>query len=42
MTFLDEGRMVDVAIRSAMLADAQVSVVPATVLDGDLGALLRW
>lgn len=37
-----EGRMVDVAIRSALLTDAKVRVVPATVLDGDIGALLRW
>jgi peptide subunit release factor 1 (eRF1) len=37
-----EGRMVDVAIRSALLADAQVRIVPATVLEGNIGALLRW
>jgi peptide subunit release factor 1 (eRF1) len=37
-----EGRLVDVAVRSALLGDAAVRVVPATVLDGDIGALLRW
>ena len=37
-----EGRLVDVAVRSALLADADVRVVPATVFDGDIGALLRW
>lgn len=37
-----EARLVDVAVRSALLADADVRVVPATVLDGDIGALLRW
>lgn len=37
-----DGRMVDVAIRSALLADSQVRIVPATVLDGNIGALLRW
>lgn len=37
-----EGRLVDVAVRAALLADAEVRVVPATVLDGNIGALLRW
>ena len=37
-----EGRLVDVAVRSAMLADAEVRIVPATVLDEAIGALLRW
>lgn len=37
-----EGRLVDVAIRSAMLTDADVRVVPSTVLDGNIGAILRW
>lgn len=37
-----EGRLVDIAVRSAMLGDADVRVVPATVLDEDIGALLRW
>jgi peptide subunit release factor 1 (eRF1) len=37
-----EGRMVDVAVRSALLTDAAVRIVPATVLDDDIGALLRW
>lgn len=37
-----DGRLVDVAVRSALLADADVCVVPATVLPGDIGALLRW
>lgn len=36
------GRLVDVAVRSALLTDADVRVVPATVLDGDIGAILRW
>ena len=37
-----EGRLVDVAVRSALLADAEVRVVPATVFEGAIGALLRW
>ena len=37
-----EGRLVDIAVRSAMLADSEVRIVPATVLDDDIGALLRW
>lgn len=36
------GRLVDVAVRSALLTDADVRIVPATVLDGDIGATLRW
>jgi len=36
------GRLVDVAVRSALLTDADVRVVPATVIDGDIGAILRW
>lgn len=36
-----EGRLVDVAVRSALLSGAAVRVVPRTV-DGGLGALLRW
>lgn len=39
---MTEGRMVDIAVRSALLADAEVRIVPATVLDGGIGALLRW
>ncbi|MFP5488479.1 MAG: Vms1/Ankzf1 family peptidyl-tRNA hydrolase [Acidimicrobiia bacterium] len=37
-----EGRLVDVMVRAALLTDAEVRVVPATVLDEDLGAILRW
>lgn len=37
-----DGRLVDVAVRTARLTDADVRVVPATVLDGDIGAILRW
>lgn len=37
-----DGRLADVAIRSALLTDADVRVVPATVLDGGIGAILRW
>lgn len=37
-----EGRLVDVAVRAALMTDADVRIVPATVLDGDIGALLRW
>lgn len=37
-----EGRLVDVAVRAALLTDADVRVVPATVLDENIGAILRW
>lgn len=37
-----EGRLVDVAVRAALLSGADVRIVPSTVLDGDIGALLRW
>lgn len=38
-----EGRLVDVAIRSALLSGAVVRVVPANTLPGGVvGALLRW
>jgi hypothetical protein len=37
-----DGRLVDIAVRSALLADSDVRVVPATVLEGNIAALLRW
>jgi hypothetical protein len=37
-----EGRLVDVAVRAALLGDADVRVVPGTVIEGNLGAILRW
>jgi hypothetical protein len=39
---MSEGRLVDVAVRSALLSDSDIRVVPATTVDDDLGAILRW
>jgi Bacterial archaeo-eukaryotic release factor family 2 len=39
---MTEGRLVDVAVRSALLSDSDIRVVPATTVDDDLGAILRW
>lgn len=37
-----EGRLVDVAVRSALLSDSDIRIVPATTVDDGLGAILRW
>ena len=39
---MSEGRLVDVAVRSALLGDSDIHVVPATTIADDLGAILRW
>jgi hypothetical protein len=37
-----DGRLIDVAIRSALCSSATVRVVPASGLNGAIGAILRW
>lgn len=37
-----EARLVDVAVRAALLTDVDVRVVPSHVVDEDIGAILRW
>lgn len=37
-----EGRMVDIAVRSALLTDAKIRVVPSSAVDEGMAALLRW
>lgn len=37
-----EGRLVDVAVRSALLTHADVRVVPATEVEDGMAAILRW
>lgn len=37
-----EGRLVDVAVRSALLTHAEIRVVPTTTIEDGMGAILRW